>query len=142
MTKELTATSHVVIKAEPAAIWATLTDPELLSQAFFGAKVDTDWQPGSPITFNGEWEGKSFQDKGTIVRVEPNKVLQFTHFSPLAGQPDIPENYHTVTFELTPRDGATDLAISQSNAASEEERQHSAAIWARVSNSLKQLTEG
>jgi uncharacterized protein YndB with AHSA1/START domain len=141
MGKKLTATSNVVIKAQPAAIWAALTDPELMSQAFFGAKVDTDWQAGSPITFSGEWEGKSFQDKGKIVKVEPNKVLQFTHFSPLSGQPDVPENYHTVTFELTPHDDVTELTISQSNAASEEERKHSAANWAQVLNSLKQLIE-
>jgi uncharacterized protein YndB with AHSA1/START domain len=141
MGKKLTATSNVVIKAQPAAIWAALTDPELMSQAFFGAKVDTDWQAGSPITFSGEWEGKSFQDKGKIVKVEPNKVLQFTHFSPLSGQPDVPENYHTVTFELTPHDDVTELTISQSNAASEEERKHSAANWTQVLNSLKQLIE-
>jgi uncharacterized protein YndB with AHSA1/START domain len=141
VAEKLTATSSVVIKAEPAAVWAALTDRELMSQAFFGARVDTDWQPGSPITFSGEWEGKSFQDKGEIVKIEPNKVLQFTHFSPLTGQADMPENYHVVTFELTPREGDTELTISQSNAASEEERKHSEANWERVLDSLKQLTE-
>ena len=73
--------------------------------------------------------------------MEPNKVLQFTHFSPLTGQPDIPENYHVVTFELTPRDGDTELAISQSNAASEDERKHSEANWAQVLDGLKRLIE-
>jgi uncharacterized protein YndB with AHSA1/START domain len=141
MAERLMATSSVVIKAEPAAIWAALTDPELMSQAFFGAKVDTDWRSGSPITFSGQWQGKSFQDKGEIVNVEPNRILQFTHFSPLTGQPDVPENYHIVTFELTPGGGATRLTISQSNATTEEERKHSESNWAQVLNTLKQLTE-
>lgn len=141
MAEKLTATRTSVINAEPAAVWAVLTDPELLSQAFFGAKVDTDWQVGSPITFSGEWQGKSFQDKGEIVRVERNKMLQFTHYSPLTGQPDVPENYHTVTFDLTPRKGGTELAISQSNAGSEQERKHSEDNWAQVLNSFKQLAE-
>jgi len=141
VARKFEATSSVIINAEPAAIWAALADPEVLSQAFFGAKVETDWQPGSPITFTGEWQGKSFQDKGEIVKVEPNKMLQFTHFSPLTGQPDVPENYHTVTLELTPRGSDTELSISQTNAASEEEREHSEANWSQVLASLKKLTE-
>jgi uncharacterized protein YndB with AHSA1/START domain len=142
MAGRLTATSSVVIRAEPAEVWAALTDPDVLSQAFFGAKVDTDWQVGSPITFSGEWQGKRFRDKGEIRRFEPSKVLQFTHFSPMSGQPDIPENYHTVTFELTPQDGGTELTIRQTNAASEEEREHSKANWAQVLDGLKKHVEG
>lgn len=141
MAQKLTATATGSIDAEPAAVWRVLTDPELLSQAFFGAKVETDWRAGSPITFTGEWNGKSFQDKGEIVTVEPDRTLSFTHYSPLSGQPDVPENYHTVTFELTPRGGSTELSISQTNAGSEEEREHSAANWARVVESIRHLAE-
>ncbi|GAA4575504.1 hypothetical protein GCM10023176_44930 [Micromonospora coerulea] len=141
MAQKLTATTTGVINAEPAGVWAVLIDPELLSQAFFGAEVETDWRAGSPITFSGEWNGKSFQDKGEIVTVEPDKLLRFTHYSPLSGQPDLPENYHTVTFALTPAKGGTELTISQSNAGSEEERTHSEANWAQVLGTVKQLAE-
>jgi uncharacterized protein YndB with AHSA1/START domain len=142
MTANLTAKSTTVINAEPARVWACLTDPDLVSQAFFGAKVDTDWQVGSPITFSGEWQGRSFQDKGEVTRFEPGRLLRFTHFSPLSGQPDVPENYHVVTIELAPRDGGTEASLSQTNAGSEEERQHSEANWAQFLDSLKQLSEG
>jgi uncharacterized protein YndB with AHSA1/START domain len=139
--KALTATASILVDADPAAVWAVLTDPELLGQAFFGAEVDTSWQVGSPITYRGEWQGKHFEDNGEVVAFEPNKTLQFTHFSPLSGQPDAPENYHTVTFELTPHGSGTDLVISQTNAASEQERDHSAANWATVLESIKQTAE-
>lgn len=141
MAKRLTARRSVTIDAEPVTIWSALTDPEQVSKAFFGARVDTDWQEGSPITFSGEWNGKPFRDHGEVVRVEPGSTLTFTHFSPLSGQPDTPENYHTVTFELTPRNGATEVTISQTNAASEEEKQHSEENWAQVLNTIKQLAE-
>jgi uncharacterized protein YndB with AHSA1/START domain len=141
MAQTFTATSSAIIKAEPQAIWAALTDPETVSKAFFGAKVDTDWQPSSPITFSGQWQGKSFEDKGEVLEATPAKVLRFTHFSPLTGQPDVPENYHTVTFKLVPDSGGTRVTIMQTNAASEQERQHSEENWARVLSSLRQAVE-
>ncbi len=55
MGDRLTATASGFINADPAAIWAVITDPGQLGQAFFGAKVDTDWRVGSPITYRGEW---------------------------------------------------------------------------------------
>jgi uncharacterized protein YndB with AHSA1/START domain len=130
-----------MIKAEPQAIWAGLTDPETVSKAFFGAKVDTDWKPGSRITFSGQWQGKSFEDKGEVLEATPARVLRFTHFSPLTGQPDVPENYHTVTFKLVPDSGGTRVTIMQTNAASEQERQHSEENWARVLSALRQAVE-
>jgi uncharacterized protein YndB with AHSA1/START domain len=137
----LAAAASGPINADPAAIWAVITDPRQLGQAFFGATVDTDWRVGSPITYRGEWEGRSFEDKGEIVKFEPDKLLQFTHFSPLSGQPDIPENHHMVTFDLAPRGDGTELVITQTNAASQEERNHSEANWARVLNSIKHAAE-
>jgi uncharacterized protein YndB with AHSA1/START domain len=139
--ERLTATASVVINADPAKVWAVITDPQQLGQAFFGARVDTDWGVGSPITYVGDWQGKRFEDKGEVVTFQPGQTLQFTHFSPLSGQPDVPENYHTVTFELAPMDDATELVLTQTNAASPEEREHSEANWAKVLDSIKHATE-
>ena len=75
MGDRLTASASGLINADPAAIWAVITDPGQLGQAFFGAKVDTDWRVGSPITYRGEWEGKSFEDKGEIVKFEAEQAL-------------------------------------------------------------------
>ena len=142
MGDNLTATASTLINADPRVIWAVITDPEQLGQAFFGAKVETDWRVGSPITYRGEWQGRHFEDKGEVVTVEPNLVLRFTHFSPASGQPDTPENYHTVTFDLAPRDNGTELVITQTNAASQEERKHSEANWAQVLDNIKHAAEG
>lgn len=132
MTHRLMATASIFVNADSAVVWAVITDTQQLGQAFFGAKVDTDWRVRSPITYRGGWQGKRFEDKGEIVKVEPNEVLQFTHFSPLNGRPDVPENHHTVTFELALQDKGTELVITQTNAVSQEERKHSEANWAKV----------
>jgi uncharacterized protein YndB with AHSA1/START domain len=138
---KLTATARALIRAERPAVWSVITDSGLMSKAFFGAKVETDWRAGSSITYSGEWEGKSFEDKGEILQVRPNEMLQFTHFSPLSGAPDVPENYHTVTFELADKGAATELVVTQTNASSPEEQKHSTANWVKVVETVKELAE-
>jgi uncharacterized protein YndB with AHSA1/START domain len=93
------------------------------------------------VTRRDDNHAPRFEDNGEIVRFEPNERLQFTHFSPSSGQPDVPENYHTVTFELLPRGEGTELVITQTNAASQEERQHSEANWAKMLESIKNAAE-
>jgi hypothetical protein len=46
-----------------------------------------------------------------------------------------------VTFELLPRGEGTELVITQTNAASQEERQHSEANWAKMLESIKNAAE-
>jgi uncharacterized protein YndB with AHSA1/START domain len=142
MGRDLVATADIAIEAPRATVWRVVTDAALLSQAFFGAQVDTDWRVGSPITFSGEWEGKRFRDKGEVVAVQANELLRFTHYSPMSGLPDTPDNYHTVTFELSDRDRHTELTITQTNVGSEEEQRHSEANWERVAQVAKDLAEG
>jgi len=36
-----------------------------------------------------------------ILKLEPLQTLKYSHFSPLSGLTDKPENYHTVTVELS-----------------------------------------
>ncbi|MEV0273765.1 SRPBCC family protein [Hamadaea sp. NPDC050747] len=132
MTSKLIATSSVSIPADPTAVWDALTDPATVSQAFFGADVTTDWEPGSPIRFDGDWQGREFHDHGEILDAEPGQYLRFTHFSPLSGLPDEPDNYHVVTFDLVPVGDETAVTITQTNAGSEEEVRHSEQMWGDV----------
>jgi uncharacterized protein YndB with AHSA1/START domain len=137
----LTAKSSVLVDAAPSAVWAGITDPELISKIFFGARVDTDWQEGSPITFSGEWDGKPYVDKGEILRVEPERLFQYTYWSPLSGTGDTPQNYATITFRLAPRDGGTELTMTQDNVADEAGRTQAESNWQMVLDNLKQEVE-
>jgi uncharacterized protein YndB with AHSA1/START domain len=132
------AVAETDIDAPAARVWEVLTSPEKLKELWFGAEVETDWQVGSPITWTGEWEGKPYQDKGEILAIEPGRLLKLTHFSPLTGQPDVPENYHTLTYELT---GDTHLKLSQDNNASEEEAKHSQGMWEMLVAKVKEAAE-
>ena len=106
-SQDFIATTAVVIDAPKAAVWKALVTPAAIKQYMFGTDARSDFKKGSPITWEGEWQGKPYKDKGVIQRVEPERVMQYTHFSPLSGQPDRPENYHTVTIELSDAGGQT-----------------------------------
>jgi uncharacterized protein YndB with AHSA1/START domain len=94
------ATAETEIDAPRDKVWAALTDPEQIKEYMFGSQVVTDWKRGSPIVWKGEYEGKAYEDKGEIVEIEPERRLKVTHFSPLSGQEDRPESYHTLLYEL------------------------------------------
>jgi uncharacterized protein YndB with AHSA1/START domain len=107
----------------------------------FGSEVKTDWKPGSPITWQGEFEGRPYQDKGEIISFEPSQRLEVTHFSPLTGQEDRPENYHRVRYDLQPTNGGTTVRLTQDNSSSAEEAEHSASNWQMMLDGLKKVVE-
>jgi uncharacterized protein YndB with AHSA1/START domain len=141
MTQSYIAEVEIEVNATPAEVWTALTDPELIAKYFFGTQVQTDWQPGSPIVWKGDYQGNKYEDKGEILEVQQNRLLRFTHFSPMTGQPDEPQNYHTLTYELDDRDGRTHVSLSQDNNASAEEAEHSTANWETVLKGLKETVE-
>ena len=141
MNDKFTSEARITIHSPASKVWDALTKPELIKQYLFGADVISDWKVGSPITYKGEWQGKSFEDKGKIIEFEPEKRLRSTHWSPLSGVPDSSENYHTVTYELSEKDGSTDVAIIQDNNANEKERAESEQNWRTVLDGMKKLLE-
>ena len=137
------AKASTTIDAPAGRVWDALVTPSIIRQYMFGTNVTSDWKEGSPITWKGEWEGKAYEDKGVIQKIQPGRLIQFTHFSPQAGLPDKPENYHTVTIELA-EDGSdrTRVSLSQDNNPTDEARQHSEKNWGRMLDGMKKLLEG
>jgi len=136
------ASAEAEIDAPPSKVWRALTDPEQIQKFMFGSRVETDWKPGSRITWTGEYEGRTYEDKGEILEVVHERRLKVTHFSPLSGQEDAPENYHTLVYELTESDGSTRVSLSQDNNPTEEAAEHSSANWEKMLSALKEVVEG
>ena len=142
MDKKFTAKATTTINAPVSKVWQALVNPEIIKQYLFNTEVISDWKVGSPITYRGEWEGKPFEDKGEILAMEPEKLLKSTHWSPLSGVPDSPENYHTVTYTLSNKSKNVEVTITQDNNATEEEKTHSEKNWQTVLKGMKDLLEG
>ena len=133
--------STIDIAAPRESVWHALTDLESLSKIMFGSTIETTWEVGTPIIYKGEWEGKKFEDKGIIVEFNEPTLLRTTHFSPMSGQPDVPENYHPLDFQLDDVETGTRVTLTQANNPSEEAAQHSSDNWSTALNTLKEVAE-
>jgi uncharacterized protein YndB with AHSA1/START domain len=142
MSKTYVAKAAITINAPASKVWDALTKPDLIRQYLFDTEVTTDWQVGSPITYRGTWEGKTYEDKGKILQIEPGKLLVSTYWSSFSGQPDIPDNYSTVCYELSAEGSGTRLTVIQDNNDTQEAAEHSERNWKMVLDGLKKLLEG
>jgi uncharacterized protein YndB with AHSA1/START domain len=145
---EVTASASIVVDRPREQVWDALTDPGKVSQYFMGATVKTDWQVGHPITFSGQWKDKPFEDKGEILEFLPEKEMSYSHWSPLSGAEDVPDNYHVVHIKLDDSDvGGTKVTLEQSNlngAVTDEDRKNRQDYennWGSVLQGLKKVAE-
>ena len=136
-----TAKIQQTIHAPISKVWDGLTLPELVKQYFFGSNLVTTWKVGSPIYFRGEWEGKPYEDKGTVLQYEQGKMLQYDYFSSWSDQKDSPENYQTIMYRVKSKGDSTVLTIIQGNIDTLEKKQHSVQSWKGLMQELKKLME-
>ena len=141
MTKNLIAEASVAVDAPVTRVWDALVSPEAIKKYMFGATVTSQWKEGSSIFWKGEWQGRPYADKGVILRVKPNRLLEYSHFSPLSGLPDVPENYHTVRIELSTKGKETIVSLTQDNNPNEQAREHSTKNWQMMLATLKKVVE-
>ena len=135
------AVASTTIGASRERVWEALTTPEQIKEYFLGTDAASTWEVGSPITFSGEWKGRTYRDHGEILASEPPGLLRITHYSPLSGKPDIAENYHTVEYRIEEEGDASKVTITQGNNGSEDEAAESEKTWRLVLGNLKDLLE-
>ncbi|MEO6837317.1 MAG: SRPBCC family protein [Ginsengibacter sp.] len=141
MEKNLVCETSITIDADASKVWKTITTPRLIKKYLFGTNVTSDWNEGSTITYEGEYDGKAYKDKGVIKKLEPETIFQSTYWSSMGGKEDKQENYNTVTYKLSAKNGKTVVTLSQDNIQSEKEKEHMTENWKMTLNSLKKVVE-
>jgi uncharacterized protein YndB with AHSA1/START domain len=94
----------VHIDAPPSRVWQVLTDSDYTKQYMFGCEIVSDWTVGGRLDWKGAADGVVYV-KGYLRDLEPPRLLRYTMIDPHSGLADVPENYLTMTVELTPERG-------------------------------------
>ncbi|WP_342431552.1 SRPBCC family protein [Neobacillus sp. FSL H8-0543] len=98
------------IATTPEMLWEALTSSYYTEKYFFKTKVQSDWTEGSKVTYSRNGEVTDF---GTILKVEPLRLLTFTWTSVADETPrELPSQ---VTFELKPMEMTVKLKLTHEN---------------------------
>ena len=142
MDKTFSAQTSVAIIAPIEKVWDALTNPDEIKIYLHDTDTKTDWVVGHEITWSGVWNGKAYTDKGEVLAYEPRRLIKTTHWSPLSGAEDKPENYHIVTYELLSNGNETTLTLTQGNSPTQEDADKMIkGGWEPILQQIKELLE-
>ncbi len=124
-------------------VWDALTIPALMKKWMSETEIDilTDWNVGGPILIRGRLHGIKFENKGTVLQFEREKLLQDSHLSSLSRLPDKPESYSVLEFRVAPVSDQTTLTLTLSNFPTETIYKHLAFYWNVTLEILKRMLE-
>ncbi len=145
MENDLVVRSSVSIDAPASRVWNALVNPEITKKYMFNCEAISGWKIGDSLAWRSASDGIVYV-KGTILKVEPEKLLQYTTFDPNGGLNDVPSNYLTVTCNLSSEENRTTLSVSQGDFATAENGQErfeeTVGGWNRVLAKIKEVVEG
>jgi uncharacterized protein YndB with AHSA1/START domain len=142
MDKSLIVSQNIQINASAETIWEALTNPEKIKVYLFGTETITDWKVGSPIVFQGEYDGRTYKDKGNVLECIPNSLIKYNYWSGFSGLEDTLENYSIVTYNIEQSAKNTHtLNWTQEGFTSEENKKHSESGLTIMLEQIKELTE-
>ena len=119
-------------------VWDALISPDAIKQYMFGADVKSDWREGSLITWSGDIDVKAYNDTGVVLKVDLERMLQYSHCSM---QPGTPGHQHTVTIHLMACGDNTAVSLAQDNIPDDKSREESQQKWTAMLHGLKRYVE-
>jgi uncharacterized protein YndB with AHSA1/START domain len=134
----------VLIEAPINKVWGALTDIACMKQwmSIDERELDiiTTWQVGSPILIKG-FHHAPFENKGIVLQLEREHILQYSHLSSLSRLTDKAENYTILTFRLIPSKEGTELSFHAEQFPTESIQKHIDFYWKSTLVILKEWIE-
>ena len=142
MNKNLKVSKSIEINASAEDVWDALINPEKIKIYLFGTKTITDWKVGSPIIFQGEFDGHKYKDKGNVLEVVKYEMLKYNYWSGFSGLEDTLDNYAIITYKIEKgTNNNVTFTWTQEGFANEERQQHSENGLFGILEQIKTLIE-
>jgi uncharacterized protein YndB with AHSA1/START domain len=143
--KPLVARASVTINAPRAKVWNALVNPDTIKRYAPVSEVVSDWRENSSIVWRGVLEGRSIETRGTVVRVQPERLLEYERSRPMFGLVAAGRslaNDRRVTIELSDEGAQTRLSLTEQGNMTEREFAHTEGSWRLALSNMKALLEG
>jgi len=142
MNKALKVSKNILINASLEQVWDVLTNPEKIKGYLYGTETITDWKVGSPIIFQGEYDGYKYKDKGFIVENIVLQSIKYSYWSGFSGLEEKLENHSLVIYQLKEiSDNQVEFTWGQEGFANEGGMQHSENGLPSLLEQIKALAE-
>ena len=126
---------QLLIRTTPEELWQALTESDFTTRYYFGASVESDWQPGSPYTMS---QGDTVMITGEVIEFDPPRRL-VTTFNAQWDEAVAAREPSRVTYEIEPMGEVCKLTLLHENL----DRGAAGIIdgWTIILSSLKTLLE-
>jgi uncharacterized protein YndB with AHSA1/START domain len=101
--REAVQVYQIFIKATPQAIWDAITTPEFTAQYFYGARVETTAEVGTPFRYRSP-DGETLWGDETVFESDPPRRL-VVGWRSLYDEAAAVEPASRITWEIEPQDG-------------------------------------
>ena len=145
MAETFVGHASVTINISRAHVWDALVNPEKIKQYMPVTSVVSDWRENSPIVWRSEFQDKPFEVRGTVLRSDPERLLEYDHSLPIFRafeRSHSPASYQRVTIELRDEGEQTHVSVTEKGNKTRRELEHSEGSWRMVLNGMKALLEG
>ena len=138
MDRPLTKVFEIYIRTTPEALWDAITDPEIRSKYNFGARVTSDWTPGSRYEMTAG-DGAIALGEGENLEVDPpRRLVQAARF--LWSDEVKNEGTSTITWDIEPVGDSCRLTVTHSDMR-EDANEEIYGGWPMILSGLKTWLE-
>ena len=109
MSADLKHVYKVTIQAPPEKVWQALTDSEYTTRFWYGSAVSSEWTVGADYRFTTPDGSRVFIHGKVLEADRPRRLVQTYNTT---WPPFDTERETTMTWELEPHDGGTQLTLT------------------------------
>ncbi|MFN7145457.1 MAG: SRPBCC domain-containing protein [Myxococcota bacterium] len=132
----------VAVRAAADEVWRVLVDPEQQPRWLGGFRFATTWEVGGAFALGGVLNAAEYREPGTLLALEPPRLLRYDHWSALWGVPDGPGNRAVLTLTVAPTAEGCTVALHHVLPDVKALPQHAGFFWRGALHQLRRLAEG